>query len=103
MDNGNGKFKIAFIVVTAIILPSVATLSGYVIANEDKRVKDATDMRKEIIVGDEKVELKLVRTIEKVEIKLEEIQREQKQIIKDSFERSYEILNALNEIKEKVE
>ncbi len=61
-DNGNGKWTIAFWVMTAIAVVGLGTLGGYVIANDSKRATE-----------DQRIEANLIKTKDEIKDCLTEI------------------------------
>jgi len=111
MANGNNGWVKWLVGSLFVVLTSVISVMGNnVIANENKRVKDAKEIRKEIKKGDEKVRDDLTKSIQRVEDKVEKVQDkvdeirvEQQALVRENFRRSMEILSELKAIKKKVD
>lgn len=103
-DSNGGKWQLAFWIVTVLCVGGIVTITGYVVANDEKREKGDTEIRAEYKESDEKVGVRLEQKIEsevqKIEDKIDEIKKEQTAQKVQSAEILTIIKQVLKEVKE---
>lgn len=76
-DKVNGKATvIIYGIVIFLTIPAMFWMGGYVIANEDKRVIDAKEIRKEFAVGDDGVRTELNKAVDEFRLCQKEMSKD---------------------------